>query len=319
MLGRKRRADWGLIIGGLGLVVALVSAWIALSVRNEQTSISITGEGTALAPDPSVDGYSVRMSLVNSGLRPVVIRSMNLEVDGQSAAEVSGYVPRAPSLAVLSGDLAEEAKPLPFTLGERSGMTLTALLSFGRALYGDPKAPEVKAAQLFCRSMHDIKFSYGKNAPEVRLKVDVEPGGTYTIPVSANAAVFASKPWILSLIGSHAAPTGVSAFRRTLDQRATKLLTMKIYAEGKSGAVKAVSAPIFGGGPTTFSFPPLAQGSYQVLLFDQRRIVERAAFKVPVVGKHGAQEINRSRQVYDSCAALSEPPYAPRHRRAADR
>jgi hypothetical protein len=324
----KKAGKWPVIIAGIGLLISLLGVAFSgfafsysRSIHNELTAVDLRGFASTNWYSSTPAGYAIRVSLSNGSLRPVIIRSMKLEVAGEPVAKVLSYMPNAGAGAdavSLGDEPIEDALSLPFAIPERGTQTVTAFADFSQAAsqaYRKLKTPLLARAGQFCRELWESTGKKGNpwrpQSSAIQLEIRSDPGGAHTVPVVLSEPLRGANVWLMKVTGPIRHPDGVRFQRRIAAPSALKLLTVKVWKwDGR--LERAVSLPAVGAAYADVRFRRLTHGSYRAALLEGRKPLAVGLFDVPleetneVVYPGDAQTVNGeclrikgTRDVYD--------------------
>lgn len=295
----KKKSRSPTFYAGLGVVLSVVGVAISAfalaqsrNVHNELTAVDLRGLASTNPFSSTPAGYAIRVSLSNGSLRPVIVRSMELEVAGEPVAEVTSFLPHAgpgADAVSLGDEPLESARSLPFAIPERGAQTLTAFADFSRAAsqaYRKAKSPLLARAREFCQELREIAMG-DKGAPwrptssAVKLEIRSDPGGTRTVPVLLSMPFRGANIWRMDVTGPVSHPDGVRFQRRIAAPSALKLLSVKVWSwDGR--LERTVSLPVVGAAYADVRFHGLAAGSYRAALLEGRKPLAVGLFDVPL-------------------------------------
>jgi hypothetical protein len=300
---KKKTGRWPAVFAGIGVAISIFSVVISVvallqsrSVHNELTAVDLRGFASTNSFSSTPAGYAIRVSLTNGSLRPVIIRSMKLEVAGKPIAEVASYLPRGgpgADAASLGDKPIEDARGLPFAISERGAQTVTAFADFSRAAsqaYRKLKTPLLARARRFCRELSKTSVE-GQGAPwrpkplAIELEIRADPGGTLIVPVLLSEPIRGANVWRMKVTGPAQHPDGVHFKRRIAAPSSLELLTVKVW-RWDGHLERAVSLPAVGSAYADVRFHPLAKGSYRAALLEGSRPLAVGLFDVPLNETH---------------------------------
>ncbi len=280
--------------------MAGVSAYFAHEASEEQRSVDLEGLATINSLGQTAAGYGVRVSLINGSLRPIIVRSIVLVVDGVRVAGATSYIKNAAILEDATrrhGQPFDDARTLPFTINARTTETIAAFLNLGSAtegLYLHEHLGRVRGGRILCRAATFAGPSRITEQHEILLRVSTTPGGETNIPLTVTGPGDGGNAWFTSLHGPAAAPNGLQVRRKLAENTARRVITVRIW-RNRGGLVRRVRRPSFGPSPVNLPFRRLRRGHYRALVFDGSHIVAGGRFTVPLRG------------VYDRNVAVREP------------
>jgi hypothetical protein len=291
---RKRsfRDSLALIISGISLSAALIAAYLSYSALHEQRAVHLGGFAAANPLGDMASGYGMRVSLINEGLRPIIVRSMALEVDNTTIGEATGFFRSTKFLTDLSLQPDQPllaAQSFPFTLDARSTRTMAALFDIYHAA-GDATAASGFQAKVdrhlgraFCRAVALARPSRLTHQHRFSLHVSSEPGGDTRLPVEITGPGDGGGAWVTTVLGDRDAPKGLEIRRKLAASTSIRLITVRVW-RNPGDLVRKTARPLFGAEFSRFPFKQLPRGAYRVAIFDGRQLVAGGAFRVPLRG-----------------------------------
>jgi hypothetical protein len=282
------------VVAVASLALSIVALVVSYSAIREEAAVDLEAAASVNSLGSTPAGYAIRISFINQSLRPVIIRSIDLKVGGVPVASVESVLfdGRAGTDAAALGDEPlEDNRPLPLTLAERGAETLVGLANFStvdRQASAREHTDNLSAARAFCDELPPDpsrrlapRFENETVGSSVELEVDVEPGGSFSVPVTINRAIGADNPWRMEVTGPRARPTGLAFWRFTSAPSASRLLTAEIW-RGDGTPVSTASLPVSGSATSEVSFQGLRSGYYRAALLQQGNVLAVGHFDVPL-------------------------------------
>ena len=133
-ISSPRRENLALIVAAFSFGVSLAVGVVGYIAFHERTSVHLEGFAVANTLGSTPGGYGIDVSIINDSLRPVIVRSVSLEVDGVPVTEAAEYLPEPRILNDQStrGDRPiEQAVAFPLAIPARGARTIGALFRFG--------------------------------------------------------------------------------------------------------------------------------------------------------------------------------------------
>lgn len=269
------------------LAVSLAVGVVGYIAFHERTSVDLEGFAVANTLSSTPSGYGVDVAIVNNSLRPVIVRSVGLEVDGVPVTEASEYLPEPRILKDQSmrGDQpVDQAIAFPLAIPARGTRTIGVLFRFGRVdevWYARRDSAALQGAKTFCSA---LSLRTDTDRHRIELRIDSTPSTGTTVPVTMVGPVDGGNQWFLRVIAA-AHPSTAEIRRKFASPTAYRLMTLRIWGN-RGGLVSRVSLPLFGAGTAFPNFPPLANGKYRIAISEGSRIVAGGRFNVPMQAKH---------------------------------
>lgn len=280
------RDNLALIVSAFSLGVALAAGLVSYFAFHEERSVNVDGFAVANTLGSTPNGYGVDVSVINDSLRPVIVSSVSLIVDGIKVTRASEYLPDPRSLndqSTRGDESLEQALPFPLAIPARGTRTIGALFKFLRVdavFYARRDSPALRGARIFCSALFLSPKARGHH---IALQIDSNPGGSTNIPVKMIGPLDGGNQWFLRVLDS-AHPRGFEVRRKFAAASAFRMMTIRVW-RNSGGLSRRVSLPLFGASSAYPSFAPLPNGKYRVALFEGSGIVAGGRFNVPPRGK----------------------------------
>ena len=120
-----------LIVALVGMATGVTSLYITWRSTSEESALRLDAYPTASQNDITPQGLGVRTELVNESLRPVVLRSAELLLDGKTVAKASGWIGDVGLLERATSEptrLATSQRTFPIGLGTREGKSVVLMM-----------------------------------------------------------------------------------------------------------------------------------------------------------------------------------------------
>jgi hypothetical protein len=308
---RRDKSQLGRVTAALAvisLVVSILALVLSYLANREETAVNLHAAASINSLGSTPAGYAVRISFINESLRPVIVSSMMLKVDGVAVAPISSVLAgdeAGSDAASLGDEPLESARSLPFALPARGAQSITGLADFSRPereAAAHHASERLMLARRFCRNLPVERPAHlgrgePRRMPAIELDIRFTPGGSETVPVPVTEVVGGDNPWRMEVSGPTVHPTGVSFSRYTSAPTALRLVSVKVW-EGEGGLVRSASLPVSGAVTTGVRFRSLPSGYYRAGLFDGHEVLAVGHFNVPLNEKNeliyplGAQRAN---------------------------
>lgn len=302
-----RREIATLVVATIGVVISLLALVVSLLNHGEETTVKVEGVAVANTLGSTPMGYGIRVSIINDSLRPVIVKSLSLYVDGVAVAPAEEYLPdprRLNDQSTRGDEPLHDAEPLPLAIPARGARTIAALLNFTRAdeiFYARRSGPILKGAKAFCRQLLKPRAGH-----RVEMRAETTPGGVAALPVKMIGPLDGGNQWYLSVKGPTTSPSGVLVHRKVSASSAVHLITVSIWRSGDR-PVRRMRAPVFGPEWAQFPFPALGRGSYRITLSDGNQIVAGGTFSVPLKNRLRAISPSSGSTENVQCALFGHP------------
>jgi hypothetical protein len=295
-----RRISAPLAFGLIGMITGASGLYLSWRTAEEESAVVLSAYASASRADVTSDGFGLRVELVNASLRPVIVRSASLVLDGGVAARASGYLDdpklldRARAEPALIGD---SASSFPIGLGAREGRSVVLLMDVWRPLVAAETARLEQAArkQLVRLLAVLAALPAERRSDRLLLRLEHEPGGEQEVPVqglsvpparaevtndaAAMARTAPPQAWIAKL---HEQPGGAIGLmlRRTVSAGGrVELVLLDVWRE-RSAFHRQLVRPVVGQQSTLFPLPSLERGAYIATFRLADRVVAYKSFAV---------------------------------------
>jgi hypothetical protein len=132
---RAVRVDASIALGLVGSITGVSGLVLAWQSQREESEVLLAAYASAGRDDLTAEGFGLRMEVVNASLRPVIVRSADLVLDGEVVAHASAYLddPKVLDSARANPTLiSDRSRPFPIGLGARSGRSLVVVMDVWR-------------------------------------------------------------------------------------------------------------------------------------------------------------------------------------------
>jgi hypothetical protein len=307
--GKRSMRNWSTVVAAVSLVVSIGAFGLSWKTHGEATSVDFAAAGSINSYGSTPAGYAVRISLVNQSLRPIIVRSIELEESGRPIAPITTFLTdsRASTDASALGDEPlEDARPFPLTLPSRGAQTLTGFADFSDAAAQAQRhevTPLLKRARRFCRELKRVGPASGETSSSMELEIQFEPGGTTKVPVLISNPKGGVNNWHLEVTGPADHPSEIVFWRRIAAPTALRLVTLKIWTW--DGHLKRTARlPVSGAAYAQMGFAPLPRDSYRAALFQNGEPLAVGLFHVPLDEPHETIYPSAAQRVNGECMRI---------------
>ena len=120
-----------LVVALVGMVTGVTSLYISWRSTTEQAEVRLSAYPTASPDDITPQGLGIRVVLVNESLRPIVLRSAALLLDGATVAQATGWIDDVRLLDSAASDpssVSAAQQTFPIGLAEREGKSVAFIM-----------------------------------------------------------------------------------------------------------------------------------------------------------------------------------------------
>ena len=179
-----------LVVALVGMATGVTSLYITWRSTSEEAALRLDAYPTASQNDITPQGLGVRTELVNESLRPVVLRSAELLLDGEAVAKASGWIGDVGLLERATSEptrLVTSQRAFPIGLGAREGKSVVLMMDLWTPFVDASSDADESAARASFRQLTATLASLPADAESSRLKVKLDhvPGGSDVYPVTA--------------------------------------------------------------------------------------------------------------------------------------
>jgi hypothetical protein len=281
------------------MITGSLSLYIAWRTTSEEAATVLSAFPTASSSDLTHAGFGVRTQLVNKSLRPVIVQSGSLWVDGKKISDATGYLEDARLLdrSTLSpGAITAERLDFPISLNAREGRSMAVLMDVWRPIVA---ADSPEAALNARNSLNQLLTSVGSLASggehEIELGLDLAPGGFKRFPIRNRvepgiypeairdaSAIQRQAPlenWLVEPYVANKALAGLSLRRRFAGGGQADLVRLDVWQE-RSPYHRTFTRPVLGQQAQLFPLK-LPNGRYVATFRLGGDVVAYRSFSVP--------------------------------------
>lgn len=303
------RDNLAVAMAAFSLGVAMAAGVVSYLAFHEDRSVNVEGFAIANTLGSTPNGYGVVVSIINDSLRPVIVRSVSVMVDGVSVTRASEYLsdPRSLNDQSTRGDESmQKALPFPLAIPARGTRSVGALFGFQRAdevFFARRSSPALRGAKTFCRALY---LAPDAQMHDIALRINFDPGGTTDVPIKMIGPLDGGNQWFFRVL-NRSSPRAFEVRRKFAATSAYRLMTVRVW-RNSGGLIRQVSLPLFGGSAAFPSFAPLPDGRYRAALFEGSRIVAGGRFDVPLQGRFsGLISPTRATESNTQCELFRHP------------
>ena len=146
----QERVTAGLVFGLIGMLTGCLSLYIAWRTTSQEAAVVLHAYPTASADDLTHVGFGVRAQLVNESLRPVIVESASLWVDGREVTDATGYLADAQLLdqsAFAPATITDARLDFPISMNAREGRSVAILMDVWRPIVAAAGTNEALSAR----------------------------------------------------------------------------------------------------------------------------------------------------------------------------
>jgi hypothetical protein len=299
------RRDWSkhplVVFGPLVLsALALAASVVALVIANEsperegapgaRRTLSVQAVAVANHLMRTEAGLGIAVSLANESLQPVIVRDASLWFEGRRLGTASGYVSDAAVLNSIDEDpgrVADETRPLPFTLDAREARTVGIFISDEElsTTAGNEKQSDDAAQEIIQRWKVVLMRLKPAARHHVELRLQLLPGGTKSFGVRVDPAMTPPR-WEASFrpLGQTGVVMGLR--RRGFEPGQGGVIRLDLWARD-GDYKKSLQRPLVGNALTSIPLRSLPRGAYWYAFRLGERTVVTGCFIIPGVFGRG--------------------------------
>ena len=291
-----------IVIALVGMATGVTSLYITWRSTSEEAALRLQAYPSASQSDITPQGLGVRVELVNESLRPVVLRSAELLLDGEVVSKANGWISDIGLLERAASDptkLSAAQRAFPIGLQAREGKSVALMMDVWTPFANAPTQADGSAARANFRQLTATlaSLSSDQEASRLRLRVNRAPGGTAVYPVtavstpttsvdaieSASALLRRIPPqyWIVGLLSQRGALEGLTVRRRFAGADEIDLAQLDVW-NVRTPYHRTVIRPVVARQQTYFPLRDLARGSYIATVRVDDEIVAYRSFAVPI-------------------------------------
>jgi hypothetical protein len=284
------------------MVTGVTSLYISWRSASEEAATRLDAYPTASQNDITPLGLGVRVELVNQSLRPIVVRSAALLLDGEVVSEASGWIDDVRLVEEAASDPARlRAAGLTFPIGlaAREGKSVALMMDVWTPFVDAASAADESAARNRFRQLASTLASLhtGEGSDRLELRVEHVPGGSSTYPISAVVAASSSVAtiesaaallrrippqfWVVDLLERDNALAGLTLRRRFAGTDEVDLVRLDVW-NVRSAFHRSVVRPVVARQQTLFPVDRLPRGDYVATFRVGGQVVAYRSFAVPI-------------------------------------
>ena len=298
LLSRTRRGlSVAIVVAFVGMATGATSLYLTWSARSEEAALLLSAYPTASQNDITPQGLGLRVELVNGELRPVVVRSADLLLDGEVVSAASGWVDNvglldqaASNPSLLRGAL----RTFPITLDARAGKEVALMMDVWSPLVGASSTRDETVTRKSFRELTATlaTLPIGAESDRLRLRLNHAPGGSdlYALSavrtptssvsvVEAAAALMNSVPPQLWAIDRPEGLAGITIRRRLAGADEIDLVRLDLWNDQSPFHLTFVR-PVVARQQTFFPLPDLPRGAYIATFMVKGDVVAYRSFAV---------------------------------------
>ncbi len=291
-----------LVIAVVGMVTGVTGLYISWRSASEQAAIQLDAYATASPSDITPQGLAVRVEFVNQSLRPIVVRSAFLLLDGEVVSEATGWIDDVRLVEEAASDPARlRAAQLTFPIGlaAREGKSVALMMDVWTPFVDAASAADESTARNRFRQLTATLASLqaGEGSDRLQLRIDHVPGGSTVYPVSAviasstsvatiesAAALLHRIPpqfWVVDFLERGRALAGLTLRRRFAGTEEVDLAQLDVW-NVRSAFHRSSVRPVVARQQTLFPLEGLPRGQYIATFRVGGRVVAYRSFAVPI-------------------------------------
>ena len=286
----------------VGMVTGVTSLYISWRSTTEQAEVRLNAYPTASPADITPQGLGIRVVLVNQSLRPIVIQSAALLLDGETVSQAIGWIDDVRLLESAASDpssVSTAQQTFPIGLAAREGKSVAFIMDVWTPFVDASSEADQKAARGTFRQLTATLASLPSDASASRLQLRIDhiPGGGELYPVSAvtvpstsvdaiesAAALLRHVPpqfWVVDFLKRRGDLAGITLRRRIAGADEVDLARLDVW--NLQTAVHRISVrPVVARQQTLFPLADLARGHYIATFQVGGRVVAYKSFTVPI-------------------------------------
>jgi hypothetical protein len=277
----QERVTAGLLFGLVGMITGTLGLYIAWQTAREQEAVVLSAYPTASPADLTHAGLGVRVQVVNTSLRPVIVRNASLWIDGTRISEATGYLEDVRVLDRATVDpsaITDSRRDFPISLSEREGRSLAILMDVWRP-FVNADTPELAASAR--QSLNQFLTSVGSltsgGGHRIELGVELSPGGfqrfrirslvepaVYPEAIRDASAIQRQAPlqnWLVTPLVESGRLIGLGLRRRFAGAGQVDLIQLDLWRD-RAPFHRSFRRPVLGQQEQIFPLPALANGDY---------------------------------------------------------
>lgn len=303
----SRRLAWlpglnlTLLIALIGMATGLTSLYIGWQSNREESALRLSAYPSASLADITPQGLGVRVELVNESLRPIVLRSAQLLLDGEVVSTATSWVDDVAALDAAASQparLALAQKTFPIGLRAREGNSVVLMMDVWSPVIEAASEEDKSAARGSFRQLTATLASLPTEGAESRLKLrlDHAPGGksdyavaAATVPTSSENAIESAgalvrrvppRLWVVDRLARSGKLEGLTLRRRFAGADEIDLVTLDVW-DVRSQLHRTLTRPVVARQQTLFPLTDLPKGAYIATFRLGDDVVAYTSFSVP--------------------------------------
>jgi hypothetical protein len=280
-----------LAIAMIGAVTGVLSLVLGAEDRTEQRRVEVVVRAAANQRDFTNEGFGLRVSVVNSGLRGVAITDASLYLAGHLLGVASNYLgTRRPLDRYLMEPAAvtDQRLDLPVsvpTRGERNIVLLfeaIQMLPFERSsspATHDPSLGGSRARKW--RQKFDAFLVDTRVKARLTVALHLQPGGRQRYRVTRLVGMTPRFQWQVALHGRRHRATSISIRRKLAAPGQSDVMTLDVWSETGRQYHRSTSRALVGDYPSSFPLAGLHRGRYLYAFRSLGRTLLAGRFRVP--------------------------------------
>lgn len=291
-----------LVVALVGMVTGVTSLYISWRSTTEQAEVRLSAYPTASPDDITPQGLGIRVVLVNESLRPIVLRSAALLLDGATVAQATGWIDDVRLLDSAASDpssVSAAQQTFPIGLAEREGKSVAFIMDVWTPFVDASSDADKSAARGTFRQLTATLASLPSDAAPSRLKLRIDhvPGGSESYPVSAvtvpsasvdaiesAAALLRRVPpqfWVVDFLKRGRDLAGITLRRRIAGADEVDLVRLDLW-NLRTAVHRRTVRPVVARQQTLFPLTNLARGHYIATFQVGDRVVAYKSFTIPI-------------------------------------
>jgi len=289
----------GVVFGLAGMLTGGLSLYITWRTTSQEAAVVVNAYPTASADDLTHAGFGVRVQLANESLRPVIIESASLWVDGQEFTNATGYLADPALLdrsAIEPAAITDGRLDFPLSMTAREGRSVAILMDVWRPVVAAEGSDTALSAR---RELNQLLTSIGSltsgGERQIELGLEVAPGGfqrfrvrglvepgVYPEAIRDASAIQRQAPlqnWIVEPFVSKGDLAGLSLRRRFAAGGQVDLVQLDVW-NVRSQFHQAEERPILGQQAQFFPLD-LPEGAYVATFRHEGTVIAHRSFRVP--------------------------------------
>ena len=285
-----------LVVALVGMVTGVTSLYITWRSTSEESALKLAAYPTASQNDITPQGLGVRVELVNESLRPIVLRSAQLLLDGDVVSDANGWIADVGMLEEAASDpsrLTASRRTFPIGLGAREGKSVAIMMDLWTP---SSQTNEGAGARTFVQLTAAVASLAGTGESErLQLRLDHVPGGSDLYPVSAvtvptssasdlEHAVLRRAPpqlWEVELRPDRSRLAGITLRRLFAGVDELDLARLDIW-NVRTAFHYSDARPVLARQQTFFPLADVARGNYIATVEVRGQLVAYKSFAVPI-------------------------------------